>query len=89
VDLDRLLLRDGDRVFACGRVVARGEECWFEPPLPFRLPLFPPRHEPAPEPSGLGVRVEGVDLERLTRRRQKDGASEGWAASVAPGMVTA
>lgn len=72
------MLRDGDRAKACGRVVALGDECWFDPPLPVLLPYFPPGREPAPKPSGLGVRVEGVDLEQLSRRRHKDGATEGW-----------
>lgn len=78
VDLYRLMLRDGDRASAWGRVVAVGDECWFEPPLPVLLPYFPPGHEPAPKPSGIGVRVEGVDLEKLEGRRHKEGATEGW-----------
>lgn len=79
MDLDRLVLRDGIRVAAFGRVVALGEECWFDPPLPIPLVLYAPGAEPAPRPSGVGVRVEGVDLERISERRSKDGATEGWA----------
>lgn len=79
VNLDALLLHDGARASACGRVVVQGDDCWFEPPLPVPAVFYPPGREPAPKPSGVGVRVEGVDLERLSRWRQKDGTTEGWA----------
>jgi len=79
VDLSALLLTDGGLATACGRVVTSGETTWFEPPLPVPLVYFPPGQEPAPRPSGLGVPVVGVDLGRLDRCREKDGATEGWA----------
>ena len=79
MDLSRLLLTEGGRATACGRVVAVAGETWFEPPLPERLVMHAPGREPAPRPSGLGVRVEGVDSGSLDDRREKDGSLEGWA----------
>jgi hypothetical protein len=79
VDLRPLMLREGCPVSASGRVIAIDDQVWFEPPLPVRLVGYAPGHEPAPTWSGLGVRVRGVDLDDLDRRRLKDGALEGWA----------
>jgi hypothetical protein len=78
VDLTPLILTEGCKASACGRVVTAGDEVWFDPPLPVPLIYYEPGHEPAPRPSGLGVRVEGVALDRLDQRREKDGAVEGW-----------
>lgn len=78
MDLTPLIVTDGRRASACGRVVTAGDEIWFDPPLPVALPYFPPGQEPAPRPSRLGIHVDGVDLDRLDRRREKDGAIEGW-----------
>jgi hypothetical protein len=79
VDLRPLMLREGCRVEASGRVIAVEGQVWFEPPLPVRLVGYAPGHEPAPTWSGLGIPVRGTDLGRLDRRRLKDGALEGWA----------
>jgi hypothetical protein len=38
------------------------------------------RPPPPPRPTGIGVGSEGVDLDDLSRRRENDGAVEGWAA---------
>jgi hypothetical protein len=78
VELSSLVLADGRAASACGRVVKADDGTWFEPPMPVARPLFEPGHEPAPQRSGLGVRVEAVDLSRLDRRREKKGAVEGW-----------
>jgi hypothetical protein len=79
VDLWPLVLTDGCRAAASGRVVFADGQFWFEPPLPVPLVYYEPGSEPAPRPSGWGVRLSEVDLERLDRRRNKDGATEGWA----------
>lgn len=82
MDVRSLMLREGCPVGATGRVIAVDGQVWFEPPLPERLVLYAPWYEPAPRWSGLGVPVRGVDLDRLDRRRLKDGALEGWAQLV-------
>jgi hypothetical protein len=74
-----MVLTEGITASACGRVVSADDATWFEPPLPVARPLFAPGHEPAPKPSGLGIGVESVDLNRLDRRQSTDGAVEGWA----------
>lgn len=79
MDLERLVLRDGDLVGAAGRVVAVAGEVRFEPPLPRHLVYFPPGSEPAPVFSGVGVASHGVDLSALHDRFDKDGAVEGFA----------
>ena len=78
MDLTPLILTEGCKASACGRVVTAGDEVWFDPPLPVPLIGYAPGHEPAPRPSGLGIRVDGVDLGRLDQRREKEGAVEGW-----------
>jgi len=78
VDLMPLIVTEGCTASACGRVVTDGHEVWFDPPLPVPLIGYAPGQEPAPRPSGLGIRVDGVDLDKLERRREKDGAVEGW-----------
>ena len=80
VDLASLVLRNGSIARAVGRVVAFDGEVWFEPPLPVRLVAYAPGQEPPPRPTGAGVLTRGVDLDQLSRRREKDAAVEGWAA---------
>lgn len=79
MDLAALVLRDGSQVRATGSVIAFGGQVWFDPPLPVPLVAYPPGHEPAPRPSGLGVLTTGVDLDRLRFRREKEEAVEGLA----------
>jgi hypothetical protein len=73
-----LVLRDGDTVRASGRVVADDGGTWFEPPLPVPAFLYAPGRQPPPRLS-LGVPAIGVDLGRLDRRWEKQGAVEGYA----------
>ncbi|KAB2344292.1 hypothetical protein [Actinomadura rudentiformis] len=81
MDIQGLILRPGDRVRASGRVVSVGKSvaAWFEPPGFVAMPAFRPGHEPVLAPGHTGVRVTGVDLGRLERRRAKDGLVEGHA----------
>jgi len=79
VDVAGLLLKEDDQCIAFGRVVDVSGQTTFEPPLFMALPHYRPGQAPAPRPSGLGVAVRGVDSTRLLNRREKDGASEGWA----------
>lgn len=73
----RLVLADGDRVSARGRLVR--DECgtWFEPPLPVTLAYF---SDPPVRPVWAGaVPVTGADLGAVDQRRERDGRTEGWA----------
>jgi hypothetical protein len=79
VELSSLVVADGRAAAACGWVVKADDRTWFEPRLPVARPLFAPGHEPAPQRSRLSIRVEGVDLFQLDRRRENDGIVEGWA----------
>jgi len=74
-----VVLTSGAEASAYGRVVAVPQGMCFEPPMWASLVHYPPGAEPAPRPSGRGVPVGGVDLDRLEGRREKDGAVEGWA----------
>jgi hypothetical protein len=65
VDLWPLVLTDGCRAAASGRIVFADGEFWFEPPLPVPLVYYEPGSEPAPRPSGWGVRLSEVDLAPL------------------------
>lgn len=79
MDVSGLVLHDGDTVRASGRVVADDGGTWFEPPLPVPAILYAPGRQPPPRPRGLGVPAIGVDLARLDRRWEKQGAVEGYA----------
>jgi len=77
MDADRLVVRDGDRAAATGRLVRNDRGDWFEPALWIA------------EPGGLrrrvrpvwdgAIRVAGADFDAVTRRFETDGAVEGWA----------
>lgn len=79
MDLWPFVLSDGCRAAASGRVILADGQTWFDPPLPVPAIYYTPGTEPPPRPSGLGIRVMGVDLDRLVRRREKQEAIEGWA----------
>ncbi len=77
VDLSALVVADGDRVVAWGRLVrdVRGE--WFDPPRPRTLAFI---HNPPVAPAGRGaVPVAGADFRRLGDRYERDGLTEGYA----------
>lgn len=77
MDFDALVLRDGDRVTATGRVVRNETGDWFQPRLPVRLPGGVPRRV---KPVWHGaVRVTGADVDQLGDRFERDGAVEGFA----------
>lgn len=79
-DVASLILHDGDRVHAGGRVVAvPGRPDRFCAPIGLAAVGYAPGHEPAPAYCDLGVDVQGVDLTALSSRRAKAGAVEGYA----------
>jgi len=79
MDLRDRMLSNGDLLRASGRVVSVAGEVRFEPSLPRRLVLYEPGDRPAPQFSGLGVPVHGVDVSQLQGRFDKGDAVEGRA----------
>lgn len=72
MDLWPLVLRDGDAVTASGRVVATPQGTWFQPLLPVAPIAYavPPPIEPS---HPFAVPVEGVDVDALEPRTERDG----------------
>ena len=78
MDVDGLVVREGDRAAATGRLVRNDLGDWFEPALPIAEPGGVERRV---RPVWKGaVRVAGADFGAVTARFEKDGAVEGWAA---------
>lgn len=75
--MDALILREGDRVEAWGRLVRNESGCWFEPPMAEILLLIRPK--PLYPPGPGAVRLVGADFDRVENRYQRDGAVEGFA----------
>jgi hypothetical protein len=75
--LDELVLHEGDRVSAWGRLVRNEQGDWFEPPLLVAMVHVGDRGV-RPVWSGA-VRVANVDFDDLRDRRASNGAVEGWA----------
>jgi hypothetical protein len=73
MDWDILVVREGDRVTASGRLVRNESGDWLEPLL-FGTGL-PRGIRPV---SGCAVRVTGADFDALSHRREDDGAVEGY-----------
>lgn len=77
MDVDALVVREGDRVVAAGRLVRSSQGSWFEPALWIA------------EPGGLerrvrpvwqgAIRVVGADFGAVNSRFERNGAVEGWA----------
>jgi hypothetical protein len=78
VDYAALVIRDGDRVTATGRLVRDHTGDWFEPPL-FRLLSVDMAREVSPAWRGA-IRITGANFDDLSNRRERDGAVEGFAA---------
>jgi hypothetical protein len=78
MDVDGLVVSEGDRAAATGRLVRNDLGDWFEPAMWIA------------EPGGLerlvravwegAVRVAGADFDAVAGRFEKDGSMEGWAA---------
>jgi hypothetical protein len=78
MDVDGLVVRDGDRAAATGRLVRNDLGDWFEPALPVAGPAGLERRI---RPVWTGaVRVAGADFDAVAARFEKDGSVEGWAA---------
>jgi hypothetical protein len=78
------VVRDGDRVAGSGQVVALPGR-----PVQFCAPFGTPRilPEPVPSPCPVAVTVTGLDLNRLTDRRERDGAV--WGRALVEGVYRA
>lgn len=75
MDWGALVLRDGDRVEAWGRLVRTREGTFFEPPLPVPA-VWPP---PVPPPSSLAVPVVGADVDDVESRTEHGDIVQGFA----------
>lgn len=78
MDIDALVVREGDQVQASGRLVRDRSGEWFEPTLPV---VGPGGRERYVRPVwGVGaVRVVGADFAALSNRFERNGDVEGWA----------
>lgn len=77
MDVDRLVVRDGDRATATGRLVRNDRGDWFEPGLPVAQPGGVARRI-GPVWRGA-VRVAGASFDAVADRFDEAGAVEGWA----------
>src|SRR5260221_12756318 len=75
--VEALVVRDGDRVGASGRLVRNPDGDWFEPALPRTLIGGLERRVAAPWRGA--VRIAGAGFDDLTNRFEHDGAVEGFA----------
>jgi len=78
MDVEALVVRDGDRVAASGRLVRNPDGDWFEPALPRTLIGGVERQVAAPWRGA--VRITGVNFDALGNRFEHDGAVEGYAS---------
>jgi hypothetical protein len=69
-----MVLADGERTEAFGRLVQNALGTWFEPPLP-----VPATDQPISPPSHLAVPVDGASLTNVARRQERDELIEGYA----------
>jgi hypothetical protein len=76
MDVEALVVRDGDRVAASGRLVRNRDGDRFEPALPHRLPFGVERRVAAPWRGA--VRITGANFDDLTNRFEHDEAVEGY-----------
>lgn len=78
MDVAGLVVNEGSRAVATGRLVRDSRGDWFEPALPVAEPGGVPRRV---RPVWKGaVRVAGADFDAVAGRFDQDGAVEGWAA---------
>lgn len=77
MDLASLVVREGDRVTASGRLVRNKTADWFEPPMPVAMPGGVPRTVRGPWRGA--VRIVGANFAELSGRFERDGAVEGYA----------
>lgn len=90
MDVRALVVRDGDRVTASGRLIRNRDGDWFEPALPETLIAFAER--PVAAPWRGAVRIVGGNFDDLVDRYEHDGAVEGYATVTgvwAPGQLRA
>ena len=77
MDVTGLVLADGDRASAFGRLVRDDRGDWFEPPLPQTLAYF--EHPPVRPRWRNAVPLAGADFGAVSERCEEGGLVEGWA----------
>lgn len=77
MNIEALVVGDGDRVTASGRLVRNPDGDWFQPELPRRLVFGGQRRVAAPWRGA--VRIFGASFEDLSNGFERDGAVEGYA----------
>ncbi len=78
MEVEALVVREGNRVVASGRLVRNPDGDWFEPVFPFRLPRGIERRVAAVWRGA--VPIVGANFDDLTNRFEHEGAVEGYAA---------
>jgi hypothetical protein len=78
MDVDVLVLRDGDLVTASGYLVRNGDGDWLQPAFPIAGPARPMQLQVRTVWRGA-VRVTGADFDAVQDRFEQDGAVEGLA----------
>jgi hypothetical protein len=78
MDVDTLVVREGDRVRATGRLLRNSQGDWFQPALPVAEPGGLERRVRPVWRQGA-IRVTGADFEEVSNRFERDGEVEGWA----------
>lgn len=78
MDIDALVVRNGDRARASGRLVRNSQGDWFQPSLPVAGPGVPERGIRPVWHAGA-IRITGADFDAVSNRFERDGAVEGWA----------
>ena len=77
MDVDGLVVHDGDLAAALGRLVRNQAGDWFEPELPLAEPGGRPRRVRPVSP--FAIRIAGADFDDLAGHFEDDGMVEGFA----------
>jgi hypothetical protein len=80
MEVEPLVVRDGDLVTASGRVVRYEAVDWFEPLSAVAAPALGGGSRVVRPASPVAIRVTGADVTNLTNRFEADGMVEGFAS---------
>jgi hypothetical protein len=77
MNVDHLVLHEGDHLRAWGRLVETGSKVTFNPPL-WKEDVEYRAGPPAPEHTTFAVPMSDADFDTVTDYYERDGAREGW-----------